>query len=172
MAQGEISVDKPLLLHFFWTFSENVEIKSFFFLTLQKKSNNYENHCIYKIYSIHKKPWKVPMSSQCGRTLFSPANATGVGCPLRFRLLSPHGPPGWHPPPSAPSTLPGVEWIPSRQGAWLSRQRQPSRARCPKTVEKIPPHSTKQLKTNNWKLITNIINRPIRCVANAAHPQI
>ena len=25
----------------------------------------------------------------------------------------------------------------------LSRQRQPSRARCPKTVEKIPPHSTK-----------------------------
>ena len=55
----------------------------------------------------------------------------------------------WHPPPSVPLTLPGVECIPPRLGAWLSRPRQPSRARYPKTVEKIPPHSTKQLKTDN-----------------------
>ncbi len=67
-------------------------------------------------------------------------------------------------PPSAPPTLPVLseyrpdgteklitnnERIPSRLGAWLSRPRQQSRARCPKTVEKIPQHSTKQLRTKN-----------------------
>ena len=40
----------------------------------------------------------------------------------------------------SPAYVPGVEWIPSRLGAWLSRPRQPSRARCPKTVEKSRPH--------------------------------
>ena len=47
-----------------------------------------------------------PTGLQCGRTSLSPTHVPGVGCPLRSRLLQPHGPSGWHPPPSAPETSP------------------------------------------------------------------